>query len=337
MWCQEAYSLRHLPDPELSTLAFSTIRQIRSAASQFLTWDMMVACPNAAFMDNHKWIIEQPCSPTDGLGYTLHATGMSARIGNQTRPSMALLNRHIRHLHRSLDRCYLAATNQMACLELAQAGLANLLLWLGWLGSSEAFGLAWANLRVVKPRDSATIDLPNGCGLVSCLLGPETKSARKHRADVPLAYKTLSGFHIGKWFHRARRSAGLHGPWQGSLQPIFLRNSGAKWTSCYFQEQFLYPSLHEQRANGDAYLRPFDGSPGNSIESKIWSLHCYRRGARSHVSRGGRFGCHCFRKANKNQIYLHAWWRRCHSAQAIDQMYLEWPLRDRIKLTLYSM
>jgi hypothetical protein len=47
MWCQEAYSLRHSPskrneDPELSTLAFSSIRQLRSAASsQFLTWDLI--------------------------------------------------------------------------------------------------------------------------------------------------------------------------------------------------------------------------------------------------------------------------------------------------------
>jgi hypothetical protein len=89
MWCQEAYSLRHSrntrnEDPEMSTLAFSTIRQLRSAALQFLTWDLMVACPNAAFMDYHKRMIEQPCRPTDGLAYTLHATGMGARIGDQT-------------------------------------------------------------------------------------------------------------------------------------------------------------------------------------------------------------------------------------------------------------
>jgi hypothetical protein len=51
MWCQEAYSLRHSPskrheDPALSTLAFSTIRQLRSAASQFLTWDLIRAVDN---------------------------------------------------------------------------------------------------------------------------------------------------------------------------------------------------------------------------------------------------------------------------------------------------
>lgn len=341
MWCQEAYSLRHSPnkrneDPELSTLAFSTIRQLRSAASQFLTWDMMVSCPNEAFMDNHKRIIQQPCRPTDGLGYTLHASGMSARIGDQTRPSLALLDRHIRALDRALDHRYLSATTHMERLELALAGLANLLLWLGWLRSSEAFGLAWSDLHVIEPCDSAIVDLPEGCGLVSCRLGPETKSARTHRADVPLAYKTLSGFHIGKWFHRARHTTGLDGDWRRSSRPIFLRNTGSRWTSKYFRDRFLYPSLHAQRAGGDPYLQPFDGSPGNSIENKVWSLHCYRRGARSHVSKGGRFGRYRFRKANDNQIYLHARWRRRRSAEAIDKMYLDWPLRDRIKLTLYS-
>jgi hypothetical protein len=172
--------------------------------------------------------------------------------------------------------------------------------------------------------------------LVSCRLGPETKSARTHRSDVPLAYKTLSGLHIGKWFHRARRAAGFARDWRRSHRLIFLRPNGTKWTSRYFRDRFLYPSLHEQQANGDPYLLPFDGSPGNSIEAKFWSLHCYRRGARSHVSRGGRFGRYRFRKANDTQIYLHARWRRRRSSEAINKMYLQWPLRDRIKLTLYS-
>lgn len=341
MWCQEAYSLRHSPskrneDPALSTLAFSTIRQLRSAASQFLTWDLMVARPSAAFMDNHKRVIEQPCRPTDGLAYTLHATGMGTRIGNQTRPSVALLDRHVRHLDHTLDQQYLASTSLLTRYALALAGLANLLLWLGWLRSSECFGLTWSDFRVIEPCDSATVDLPLGCGLLSCRLGPETKSARTHRSDVPLAYKTLSGFHPGKWFHRARRAAGIGPQWRQSPRCLFLRPSGAQWTSRFFRERFLYPSLHAQRAAGDPYLRPFDGSPGNSIENKLWSLHCFRRGARSHVSRGGRFGRYRFRKATTTQIYLHARWRMRRSSEAIDKMYLEWPLRDRIKLTLYS-
>jgi hypothetical protein len=249
---------------------------------------------------------------------------------------MALLDSHIRSLDRSLDQQYLSASTLLRRADLALAGFLNLLFWLGWLRSSESFGFTWSDMCVIEPCDSATIDLPAGCGLVSCRLGPETKSARTHHSDVPMAYKTLSGLHIGKWFHRARRAAGLGPQWRASLWPIFLRPTGTLWTSRYFREHFLYPSLYEQRAAGDPYLCPFNGSPGNSIENKFWSLHCYHRGARSHVSRGGRFGRYRFRKANKNQIYLHARWLLHRSSEAIDKMYLQWPLCDRLKLTLYS-
>jgi hypothetical protein len=70
----------------------------------------MVAHPNAAFMDNHKRVIEQPCHPTDGLAYTLHATGMGSRIGDQSHPSILLLNLHVRNLDRTMDQRYLATT-----------------------------------------------------------------------------------------------------------------------------------------------------------------------------------------------------------------------------------
>jgi hypothetical protein len=29
---------------------------------------------------------------------------------------------------------------------------------------------------------------------------------------------------------------------------------------------------------GDAMLAAFDETPGNTVESKFWSLHCFRRG-----------------------------------------------------------
>ena len=46
MWCQEAYSLRPSTkrfDRDVAlTLTFGTIRQLRSAASQYFAWDMMI-------------------------------------------------------------------------------------------------------------------------------------------------------------------------------------------------------------------------------------------------------------------------------------------------------
>ncbi len=154
------------------------------------------------------------------------------------------------------------------------------------------------------------------------------------------AYKTLSGYHLGKWFHRARTAAGLGANWRHSSECILSHADGTPWTSRYFRKKFLYPSLHHQRSAGDPYLRPFDGTPGNNIEAKFWSLHCYLRGARLHVSHGGKFGCHRLRRAAKDEVYEHGRWHRWHrrrSGEAIDKIYQSWPLRDRLKLTLYCM
>jgi hypothetical protein len=69
----------------------------------------------------------------------------------------------------------------------------------------------------------------------------------------------------------------------------------------------------------------------------MWSLHCYRRGARSHVSRCGVYEQHRFRKASTTQVYEHTRWRRCRSGKVMDVIYHNWTIRDKIKLTLYSM
>jgi hypothetical protein len=178
MWCQEAYSLRLSPAKRSEgtnmNLAFSTVRQLRSAVSQFLTWDMMVATPGA-FMDQQRRVLQLPCRATDGLGYTLYSAGMRARVGDESHPSVALLDCHIRALDQELNRSYLASTSPLERRELALAGLANLFLWLGWLRSSECWELSWADLLVIEPADSATVDLPTGCGMVSGRLAPETK------------------------------------------------------------------------------------------------------------------------------------------------------------------
>jgi hypothetical protein len=62
----------------------------------------------------------------------------------------------------------------------------------------------------VEPEDGPTVDLPYGCGVVGVRLGPETKSSRNKAVDMFLAYQCLSaGYHLGKWFHRGRRSCGI--------------------------------------------------------------------------------------------------------------------------------
>jgi hypothetical protein len=99
MWCQEAYSIRpgssrRTSGDETLTLAFTTIRALRSAASQYLAWDMMVSNP-ATVLDAQR-VLVQPCRPTDSIGCSFHAKGMSSRIGDEAKPSLPLLDCHVR-------------------------------------------------------------------------------------------------------------------------------------------------------------------------------------------------------------------------------------------------
>jgi hypothetical protein len=341
IWCQEAYGLRpgHSRRKDNSddlTLAFLTIRSIRSAASQFFAWDMMVSKPHEAYLDDRKRIIQQGCRPTDSRGPTFHASVMSAQIGDEAHPPMPLLDKHVHHLDQDLNQRYLGAQIPTDRRHFATAGLANLSLWLAWLCSSKVFGLEWCDLGVTEPHNGPQEDLPLGCGVFLFRLSPEIKSSHTKRADVVAAYETLSGLHLDKWFHRSRVAAGIGTTWSNTRLASFLHDDGTPWTSLYFRQQFLYPSLHAQQAAGDAYLRPHSGGLGNTLEANFWSLHCYQCRARSHVSRGGIYGQHCFRKPTLDQVYEHACWRRRRSREAIDVLYREWGVRHLIRLTLYG-
>jgi hypothetical protein len=308
MWMMESYSLRTTPlrgTDEMQLLSNATVRQLRSATSQHLAWDLMVSRPDSSYFDQQRRLICQPCRPTDGMGCSLFASGIASRIGENVNPSVALLDRHIRMLVSELEERYLAARTPEARRTAALAGLATLLLWLGWLRSSETFNLRWQDFDIVEPNDGPTVDLPRGCGVVSIRLGPETKSSRRKAVDMYLVYQCVSGFHLGKWFHRARQSCDIGANYKECSSLVFQHQSGTPWTSHFYRHEFLYPSLKRQQAAGDAMLAAFDGTPGNTIETKFWSLHCFRRCARSQVSRGGIFGRHRFRKAQKSQVYKH--------------------------------
>ena len=339
MWAQLSYSLqpgrRRTPEGTRMTLSYGTIRQLRSAASQHMAWDMMVRYPGHVYVDQGKRVINQACRPTDSLGATMFAAGLKARLGDESRPSVALLDRHVRWLDVDLDQRYRVARSDEVRCELAKAGLANLSFWLGWLRSRETFDMQWYRVALIEAADGPSVDLPRGIGVTQFFMGPETKSNRSRTADVIMASKTVSGYHISRWVQRVRLSSGGGSDWSDDRSLVFSHPDGTAWTSAYFRFRYLYPALEAQRET-DPLLRAFDGTPGNSIREKIWSLHCYRRGARSHVSRGGKkLARH--RRATEAQVYEHGRWRRQRSGEKIDVMCREWLTRDRIKITLYSM
>lgn len=336
MWAQEAYSLRKSPGrSDVNGLPlfvkYPTIRQLRSAASQFFSWDTLISRPGQALLDEKKRVLHLPCRVTDDLSSSLFAAGLGTRLGDEAAPSIALLDRHVRTLEADLNRLFLNARTNAERREFALAGFLTLILWLAWLRSMEAISLKWCDVTVIAPQDGARVDLPIGLGAVLLGLLPETKTSRTRRADVVCAYETLSGYSLGRWATRARVYA-----YDGELSPIFIHPDGTPWTSRYFRERYLYPSLRSQQAAGDALLKAFDMLTGpNSIAAKFWSLHCMRRGARTQVTRGGRIASYRFMKASPDQVYEHGRWERKRSGEKIDVVYREWTIRDRVKITFY--
>jgi hypothetical protein len=114
MWAQEFHSLQRRPsnkDPHSDThVSFATIRQIRSAAAQHLTWQHIITNPDTAFLDQRRKMIMAPVRPTDSVSNTIFATGLAARLGTESKPSVALLARHVHALDQSLLKLYQSAS-----------------------------------------------------------------------------------------------------------------------------------------------------------------------------------------------------------------------------------
>ena len=89
--------------------------------------------------------------------------GMLSRMGDEAKPSMALLDRHVRYLDNELNEKYKLTTSAYEKREYAHAGLSNLSFWLGWVRSAEGFGLDWEDMELVHPEDVPHLELPDNC------------------------------------------------------------------------------------------------------------------------------------------------------------------------------
>ena len=330
MWMNEAYSLRR-GRTGTEPVVFGSIRPLRSAASQFIAWDLVHQSNGASYMDQGRRVYAGSCRATDNLAFTLFSLGQSARIGDHVNPSTALLDRHVRWLDADLRTRFASASTLEEKSFLAKAGFLNLVLWLGWLRAMEALDLRWCDVSVIFPWAGPQADLPPGMGALLLRLTPATKASRTRTADVALAYTCRSGLSVGWWWSHLLHLEWGSPHWALSTALIFTTPSTGRWTSRSFRTQVLYPALYAQQRQGDPFLLPFQDATPNAIPNKYWSLNSYRRGARTHSQRGGRF-----RKATQPQVYEHGRWRRKRSSEPIDQNYSEWPLQDRLLITFYS-
>ena len=280
MWAMEHYSLApttksHKEDIH-GTVNWNTIRHLRSAMSQLHGLSLTSTDPCGTYEDSARRVVRNGVRPTDSSLMQYFAKGISARIGDQSVPSVPLLERHIQEIDRRLDRQYQTARTRSLKRKWALAGFANMVFWLGWLRSNECFNLTWSDVNVTLPQDGPSLDLPVGLGALILALLPETKTSRSHTADVVIAFHTVSGFRPGRWCLRAIWCSGLTLDTAAHCNlRVFTHENGSPWDSYFFRYEILYPILEDLKPD-DAYLRIFD-----DLVLKFWSLHCYRRGARS--------------------------------------------------------
>ena len=313
------------------------MRGLRSAASSFHRLDMQTAFPGAVIQDRSQRIIAvRHCSPTDELSYTMMSQGMASRLGEDSNPSQELLAIHVRTLDASLQALFNAAVGPVHKLEIARAGWTNTNLFIAWLRGAEHFTLRHCDVERTSPINGPLKGLPEGTGCIEERLNPLTKASRTRTADVVIAYITSSGFGPGIWYDRILHFSGMDDETAATSElPICRNSNGTPWNSRYFRTTYLWPSLHEQRLQGEPSLQAFDGStPGMSIPEKFYSSNSYRRGGRTHVSKK-RAGC--VRKATGTETTEHARWRTPRAQLDMPGQYLGWSLDDRLDVTLLCM
>lgn len=247
----------------------------------------MVSKPDGTYyFDQQCRLICQPCRTTDGLGCLLFASGIAARIGENVNPSVALLDRHVRHLDSELEEQYLSArTPPQARRKAALAGLATLVLWLGWLRFSETFDLYWQDFNVVEPSNGPTVDLPRGAAAGSAfasVLRPKAHEPRlltcplliKRSLDTIAASGSIMCAKVVRWELTTNNK-------ECATQVFFTHSSDSHpMTLALLLTRISFP-IPEAPAvisgGGGAMMAAFDGSPGNTLEAKFWSLHCLHR------------------------------------------------------------
>jgi len=339
MWAQQRYALQPSPSTRAhrigSTLAFGTVRGLRSAVGMFYQWDWNVAYPGRAVQDsNNRLFLSELVSPTDSVAYTSMSKGLGTRMGDNSQGALPLLARHVRFIEDYLDNLYRSSRDPSVRADVARAGLTNVLGWLCWFRGSELFTLEWDNLLVVNPGDGSHLELPPTVGGVRFHFPLPLKTSRATDTYLWCSYTSCSGLSPGKWLHRLRRTLCLPSFASGSAT-IFQRSGGQVWDSKYFRVTYLIPLLEMQRLQGDPYFAPFDGVlPGSRLSDVFFSFHTYRGGARTHVKQK-RVGC--FRKATKPEVYGHARWRLVRASEPIDAQYDHPSVLDQLAITLFCM
>jgi hypothetical protein len=256
-------------------------------------------------------------------------TGMAKRVGDHSKPPIALTLPQVLWIMARLDYLWSVSATRNERRDIAAAAVANLLGWLGWLRSRELFSLTWENVTITRPAHGPRIGLPLGVGAIELRLLPETKTTRTKVADVVISYVCASGLAPGLWLERLRRLW----PTTHPRDPLIKGKDGQRWSSQSFRCQHLYVWLRQMRSEGDPFLQAFTDDPGNRIEDKYYSFGTYRRGGRSSCTKRNNGT----QQATPDEVYEHGRWTRRISKENMPTRYNEFTLEDRLNITLLCM
>ena len=175
--------------------------------------------------------------------------------------------------------------------DLIAAQCAELIAWLGWLRASELFTLRREDVELVPPSNGAVYGLPPNVGVILFQLLPSTKSSRNKQVDIVITWHTASGLNLGFWLRHLFNIMDVL-KWSSPHSFLFRSNSeSSHWSSNYFRTTHLYPLLHLQYLQGDVTLRHIQPTSSHGIPYHFYSMHSYRRGAKTFPTRK-REGCH---------------------------------------------
>jgi hypothetical protein len=159
------------PSQSSSRILVQTTRLLRSAGAHFYAWDRQIAHHDRSLRDSQRRVMfMEGVIPTAELGYTSLTTGMAKRMGDHSKPPIALTLSQVLSVMHHLDGKWRTCTSRTNRLDLAAAAVAHLLAWLGWLRAFELFSIMWADVTLTSPRHGPRVGLALGTGVIELRL-----------------------------------------------------------------------------------------------------------------------------------------------------------------------
>jgi hypothetical protein len=257
--------------------------------------------------------------------------GMNKRLGTASPSPTALSGSMVQFMEDYYSNLWDGTLCPILLHEIATAALVNILALTVWARSREMFDLRREDLEIILPSMGPTVGLPKDVGVVLIFLQESTKGNQTWRCDIPVAYICGLGMIPGKWLQHLEKCTAIVYP---GNEFLFQDPLGKGWDSASYRAEHLIPLLDKFRLKGEPLLAPYDGSKGNALKDKFYSMGCYRRGGQSSVTHRRKAS---IRIATPAESYEHGGWKFIGKNEAMPVHYTAWTLADRLMITLFCM